>query len=149
MLLRVEHRLWLAYDGFIRESFVELRLQPRTLDHQTLASFRLAVGPPTSVQRYRDWNDNVVHHLTIAKFHERIEVRSHAVVDTHPTTPPVATIDDDVASASDHRFYDWLHLDGPLTPTPRLRKFARGARPPRGHLGERALGYSRELRERF
>jgi hypothetical protein len=88
MLLRVEHQLWLDYDGFIRESFVELRLQPRTLAHQTLTSFRLAVGPPTTVQRYRDWNDNIVHHLTISKFHERIEVRSQSVVDTHPDRPP-------------------------------------------------------------
>ena len=150
MLLRVEHQLWLEYDGFIRESFVELHLQPRTLAHQTLTSFRLAVGPPTTVQRYRDWNDNIVHHLTISKFHERIEVRSQSIVDTHPDAPHVSTLDDEPgASAGDHRFYDWLHLDGPLAPTPRLRKFARAARPERGRLGERVLAYSAELHRRF
>lgn len=150
MFLRVEHRLWLEYDGFIRESFVELRLQPRTLAHQTVTSFTLAVGPPTTVQRYRDWNDNVVHHLTISKFHERIEVRSQSLVSTHPAAPPVATIEDEVtAGVADYHFYDWLHLDGPLTPTPRVRKFARAVRPTRGRLGERVLAYSRTLRGRF
>jgi transglutaminase-like putative cysteine protease len=150
MFLRVEHRLWLEYDAFIRESFVELRLQPRTLAHQTVATFTLAVGPPTTVQRYRDWNDNVVHHLTISRFHERIEVRSRSLVSTHPAAPAVAGVDDAVAAGpADYRFYDWLHLDGPLALTPRLRAFARAVRPTRGRLGERVLACSAELRRRF
>ena len=53
MFLEVEHRLSFDYDAFIRESFIELRMQPKTTPHQTLQSFVLAVGPPTSLSRYR------------------------------------------------------------------------------------------------
>jgi hypothetical protein len=29
MFLDIQHHLWLEYDDFIRESFIELRLRPR------------------------------------------------------------------------------------------------------------------------
>jgi transglutaminase-like putative cysteine protease len=151
MFLSVEHHFWLEYDAFIRESFIELRLQPKTLAHQTVASFSLAVGPPTAVHRYHDWNENLVHHLTIAKFHERIEVQSRSLVQTHPVAPGLSAVTDALAAgALPYHFHDWLHLDGPLTPTPRVRKFARAARPPaRGPLGERVRTYSAGLHRRF
>ena len=73
MFLEIEHTLSLAYDAYIRESFLELRMQPKTTADQTLQSFVLAVGPPTKIARYRDWNGNAVHHFTIVHFHDRIE----------------------------------------------------------------------------
>ena len=47
MLLEIEHRLAFEYDAYISESFLELRVQPKTTPHQTLHSFVLAVGPPS------------------------------------------------------------------------------------------------------
>src|SRR3989442_8674752 len=82
MYLQVEHRFAFEYDAFISESFLELRVQPKTTPQQAVASFELAVGPPTSVHRYRDWNDNLTHHFTITKFHDRIEVSTRSLVET-------------------------------------------------------------------
>src|SRR5712692_7748114 len=65
MYLQVDHSFAFEYDAFISESFLELRVQPKTTPQQVVASFELAVGPPTSVHRYRDWNDNLTHHFTI------------------------------------------------------------------------------------
>ena len=70
MLLRVEHRFAFSYDSYISESFLELRVQPKPTPAQTVTSFTLAVGPPTRVFRYRDWNDNLAHHFTVTKFHD-------------------------------------------------------------------------------
>ncbi|PYO33813.1 MAG: hypothetical protein DMD86_09945, partial [Candidatus Rokuibacteriota bacterium] len=84
MFIEIEHRLSLTYDAFIRESFLELRMQPKTTPHQALSSFVLAVGPPTKVSRYRDWNGNVVHHFTIVNFHDRIQVSARSLVGTGP-----------------------------------------------------------------
>ena len=36
VLLEIEHRLSFSYDAFIRESFLELRMQPKTTAHETL-----------------------------------------------------------------------------------------------------------------
>ena len=82
MLLSVEHKFAFEYDGYISESFLELRVQPKTTPQQTVLSFGLAVGPPTRVFRYVDWNDNVTHHFTITKFHDRIAVAAQSVVET-------------------------------------------------------------------
>ena len=51
MYLQVEHSFAFEYDAFISESFLELRVQPKTTPQQAVASFELAVGPPTSVHR--------------------------------------------------------------------------------------------------
>jgi transglutaminase-like putative cysteine protease len=93
MFLEIEHRLSLTYDAFIRESFLELRMQPKTTAQQSLSSFALAVGPPTKVSRYRDWNDNVVHHFTIVNFHDRIEVNARSAVNTEPSGAGLAAAD--------------------------------------------------------
>ena len=74
MFLEVEHHLSFDYSAFIRESYLELRMQPKTTPDQTLSSFVLAVGPPSAIARYRDWNDNAVHHFTVTNYHDRIAV---------------------------------------------------------------------------
>ena len=84
LLLDVEHRFAFDYDTYISESFMELRVQPKTTADQTVSSFVLSVGPPTRVHRYLDWNDNVTHHFTITRFHDRIEVASRSLVQHAP-----------------------------------------------------------------
>src|SRR5206468_1445835 len=46
MRLEVEHAFAFEYDGYISESFLELRVQPKTTPTQTVLSFTLAVGGP-------------------------------------------------------------------------------------------------------
>jgi len=94
MFVEIEHTLSLAYDAYIRESFLELRMQPKTTADQTLQSFVLAVGPPTKISRYRDWNGNVVQHFTIVHFHDRIEVVARSAVSTHPAVPALDRVSD-------------------------------------------------------
>lgn len=125
MFLDVQHHLWLEYDDFIRESFIELRLQPKRTATQTVASFVLAAGPPTKISRYRDWNDNIVHHFAVTQFHNRIEVQSRSLVETHAPLFTLGAIEDTVPLGTlSHELHDWLGLDGPLCSTPRLKRFA-------------------------
>ena len=145
MFLQVEHALTFEYAGYISESFLELRVQPKTTTSQTVASFELAVGPPTSVFRYRDWNDNLTHHFTITKFHDRIEVVARSLVQTHPAGPPVATLPDRLLplSALPYPVRDFLDFGGPVRHTPALRTAHRAVgNGDRAPIGEqvRALG---------
>src|SRR5687767_12424157 len=151
MYLDVEHRLILGYDAPIRESFVELRLQPKPTPHQTVASFVLAVGPPSAVHRYRDFHDNVVHHWSLTRVHDRIEVSSRALVQTHPSTPPLATVIEPAESrAQSWELYDYLQLDGPLLPSRRLTKFLQTLDAPRAQaLGHHVQQVGAALHSRF
>jgi transglutaminase-like putative cysteine protease len=151
MRLEVEHTLAFAYDGYISESFLELRVQPKTTPAQTVLSFGLAVGPRARVYRYVDWNDNVTHHFTITKFHDRIEVTATSLVETRPA--PVALAELGPTAGPDELPYpllDFLAFDGPVRLTPALRAAHGALDLPRGApLGELVAAMSGAMRERF
>jgi transglutaminase-like putative cysteine protease len=126
VLLEIEHRLSLAYDAWIRESFLELRMQPRSDAHQVLHSFVLAVGPPSKIFRYRDWTETVVHHFTIANFHERIQVVARSLVDTRSAPVPLDAVEDPMPLAAvPWEILDYLHVGGPVAASDALHVFAR------------------------
>jgi len=151
MFVEIEHTLSLAYDAYIRESFLELRMQPKTTGDQTLQSFVLAVGPPTKTSRYRDWNHNVVHHFTIVHFHDRIEVVARSAVSTHPAAPALASVTDTRPYPEPpYPLLDFLAFDGPVRASAGLRKFAQGVPVPVGApLGDQVRACGRHIGEHF
>jgi transglutaminase-like putative cysteine protease len=151
MLLDVEHRFAFGYDTYISESFMELRLQPKATADQTVSSFVLSVGPPTRVHRYLDWNDNVTHHFTITRFHDRIEVASRSLVSTHPAALPIAGLTDPVPVVDPpYALHDFLAFGGPVLLTPALRAAHKAAAPSRtAPLGEHVMALGRYLASRF
>jgi transglutaminase-like putative cysteine protease len=151
MLLSVEHKFSFEYDGYISESFLELRVQPKTTPHQTVLSFGLAIGPPTRVFRYVDWNDNMTHHFTITRFHDRIAVAAQSVVETRLPTPPIASLKDPLAPVDlPYPLLDFLEHAGPVRLTPALRAAHRAMAPSRSAtLGEHVLALGAAIAERF
>ena len=149
MFLEIEHTLSLAYDAYIRESFLELRMQPKTTVDQTLQSFVLAVGPPTKIARYRDWNGNAVHHFTIVHFHDRIEVVARSAVSTHLVGPALDTVADARPFPEPaYSLLDFLAFDGPVRPGAAMRKFSQGVEvSPTAPLGEVVRACGRHLQE--
>lgn len=151
MFLEVEHTLSLSYDAYIRESFLELRMQPKTTADQTLQSFVLAVGPPTKISRYRDWNGNAVHHFTIVHFHDRIEVVARSAVSTHPVAPALDAVTDvRPFPEPPYPLLDFLAFDGPVRPGAAMRKFSQGVVvAPTATLGEVVRACGRHIRAHF
>src|SRR5215470_14719275 len=145
MRLEIEHAFAFAYDGYISESFLELRVQPKTTPAQTVLGFGLAVGPRTRVHRYVDWNDNVTHHFTITRFHERIEVSSRSLVSTHPSGPPIAAVTVPAGLPDGpYTLLDFLDFVGPVQLTTGLRAAHKAAAPARtAPLGEHVLALGR------
>jgi transglutaminase-like putative cysteine protease len=151
VFLEIEHTLSLGYDAFIRESFLELRMQPKTTADQTLSSFVLAVGPPTKISRYRDWNGNAVHHFTIVHYHDRIEVVARSAVSTHPVAPGLDAVTDvRPLPEPPYPLLDFLAFDGPVRPGAAMRKFSQGVVvAPTAPLGEVVRACGRHIRAHF
>ena len=151
MFLEIEHHLSFRYDAFIRESFLELRMQPKTTPHQSLSSFVLAVGPPTKVSRYRDWNGNVVHHFTIVHFHNRIEVSARSLVATEPATGALAAAVDPTPLAKPaYQLLDFLEFGGPVRDSAALRAFSEATpTAPGARLCDEVVALGRHIGERF
>jgi transglutaminase-like putative cysteine protease len=150
VLLRIEHTLAFSYDSFISESFLELRVQPKATPAQTVTSFSLAVGPPTRVFRYRDWNDNVAHHFTVTKFHDRIEVVSRSLVETHPAGPAPAAVSEPPAVDLPYTVRDFLDFHGPVRFTNALRDVNREIpTPAKASIGEQVAAVGAHLHREF
>lgn len=131
MLLQVEHDLRFRYDDWVRESFLELRMEPGNTPHQTVRSFFLAVAPPTRVERYLDWNESRVHYLGITDYHDRIEVQARSLVDTHPVAPGLETAGEPPLDAARlGPLLDFASLGGPVRGSERLDLLAAELRLP-------------------
>ena len=149
MLLDVEHRLRFDYDDFMRESWLELRVQPRSSPDQTVHSFSLAVGPPAPVTRYADWNDNLVHHFGVADYHDRIEVVARSLVEVHPTHPALGEVSGPPADPAGP-LLDLTLFGGPVLRTAALEALLRELSVPESaSLGEQIAGLGALVRTRF
>lgn len=88
MIFSVRHITTFLYEPAVRESVMELRLQPRSDARQRCLKFHLDVDPGANVLEYRDFMGNTVHHFDIAENHSQIKVTSQALVEVDLELPP-------------------------------------------------------------
>ena len=87
MRIAVEHRTRLAYSLDVVESVMDLRVGPRTDEHQRWISFDLRVEPVASVRRYDDGFGNAAHLITVARPHRELDVVMRGEVETTLADP--------------------------------------------------------------
>jgi transglutaminase-like putative cysteine protease len=81
MIYSVRHVTKFRYKPAVRESLMEVRMQPRSDEGQRCLSFSLDVRPAASVMQYRDFLGNIVHHFDIAASHAELTVKAQSLVD--------------------------------------------------------------------
>lgn len=91
MIYSVRHITTFRYDPEIRESVMEVRLQPRSEGRQRCLTFSLDVAPTANIMLYRDFLGNTVHHFDIAESHKEVRVSARSVVEVLPTPTPMAS----------------------------------------------------------
>jgi transglutaminase-like putative cysteine protease len=84
MAYSVRHNTSFRHEPAVRESVMEVRMQPRTDFRQRCLSFTLDVTPRANMMLYRDFYGNAVHHFDIPGRHELIEISAQAIVDVLP-----------------------------------------------------------------
>lgn len=87
----IRHVTRFRYSTPVRESVVEVRMQPRRDGPQHCLSFELATDPPARITATRDYLGNIVHHFDILRPHDELTIRTAAVVSTE-AAPPTATL---------------------------------------------------------
>ena len=122
MLLQIEHLLHFRYSNFIRESHMDIRVEPRTQAGQVLLEFSLVVGPTTRVTRHEDWMGNAVHWFSITDYHERIEVIARSLVETTPVQVFPGLVTDPIPSGGvSMELWDFMQIAEPIVDGPALR----------------------------
>jgi transglutaminase-like putative cysteine protease len=91
MLLEVRHVTQYHYDQAVRESVMELWMQPQKSATQRLLSFELELDPAAQLFTYPDSFGNAVYHFDVPHPHDRLAITARSAVETQePETPPDA-----------------------------------------------------------
>jgi transglutaminase-like putative cysteine protease len=88
MIYSVRHTTTFRYDPAVRESVMEVRLQPRSDGEQRCLSFALDVDPAANIMQYRDFTGNTVHHFDIAGRHAQVKVTAQSTVEVQSAPAP-------------------------------------------------------------
>ncbi|HMD17043.1 MAG TPA: transglutaminase family protein [Terriglobales bacterium] len=88
MIYSVRHVTTFRYEPAVRESVMEVRMQPRSEAHQRCLSFTLDVSPATNITQYRDFTGNTVHHFDIAGSHTEVKVTAQSTVEVEAVAAP-------------------------------------------------------------
>jgi transglutaminase-like putative cysteine protease len=91
LIYSVRHTTTFRYEPAVRESVMEVRLQPRSDGEQRCLNFALDVDPAANIMQYRDFAGNTVHHFDIAGSHEQVKVTAQSTVEVQGVPAPRAS----------------------------------------------------------
>lgn len=92
MFYSIRHVTRFRYSRRVRESVMELRMQPRSEGTQALRSFQLSTNPRAQLYAYTDYLGNAVYHFNVLGEHEELRIEAQAVVEVLAVAqPPPAT----------------------------------------------------------
>jgi len=103
MLFEIRHVTQYHYAELVRESVMELWMQPQKSTTQRLLSFELEVDPAAQLFSYADSFGNAVYHFDVPQPHDRLDIVARSAVDTVPPDP--------LPKALDHGEWDRLRSD--------------------------------------
>ena len=140
MFYSIRHLTRFRYAEPIRESTMEVIMQPRSEGGQRLVSFSVNPSPRAQVLAYSDHLGNTVHHFDILKPHPELVIEAQAQVEVVPTQAVPERVESGAWAGLStdklgHEEFDMLSDHGIAGPTPLLqsfmaeRKIARGEDP--------------------
>lgn len=93
MLLEVRHVTHYHYAEPVRESVMEVWMQPQKGARQRLVSFDLDIEPAAQLFSYADPFGNAVYHFDVPQPHEHLRIVASAAVETTPPPPLPEALD--------------------------------------------------------
>jgi transglutaminase-like putative cysteine protease len=81
MYYSIRHITRFRYSSPVRESVMELRMQPRSEGPQSLRSFQITTNPRAQLYAYTDYLGNAVYHFNVLREHEELRIEAQAVIE--------------------------------------------------------------------
>ena len=111
-LLSISHLTRYIYEGAVKDSFNEARLQPISDSLQHCKEFQFRINPTSEVRDYPDFYCNCVQYFDVPQLHEILEVEATSIVQTHPETRgeiPFSGPESLTHSSVKESHFDFLH----------------------------------------
>src|SRR6266567_639767 len=83
MFYSVRHVTRFRYSNPVRESVMELKMQPRSESHQALRNFQIATKPRAQLYAYTDHYGNAVYHFNVLREHSELWIDAQSAIE-HP-----------------------------------------------------------------
>lgn len=131
MFYSIRHITRFRYSAPVRESVMEIRMQPRSEGPQALRSFQIATNPRAQLYAYTDHFGNAVYHFNVLREHQELRIEAQAVVEINRMTPLPQAVDPlewqryNTYNLTDDHF-DLLEPSRFALPSPLLAEFMRG-----------------------
>jgi len=134
VLLEIRHVTQYRYASLVRESVMEVWMQPQKSARQRLVSFDLDLDPPAQVFSYPDSFGNAVYHFDVPQPHDKLTITARSAVETQPAPPAPDSLDRGEWDRLRSEFlrgenFDFLHPHG----------FARESEALRAYMTEREI----------
>jgi transglutaminase-like putative cysteine protease len=128
VLLEVRHVTQYHYAEPVRESVMELWMQPQKSATQRLLSFELELDPAAQLFSYADSFGNAVYHFDVPQPHDRLQIVARSAVETQDPQPLPGALDRGEWDRAKSDFiqgecFDFLKPHGYARHTPRLDAF--------------------------
>jgi transglutaminase-like putative cysteine protease len=128
VLLEIRHVTQYQYAFPVRESVMEVWMQPQKSARQRLVSFDLDVDPPAQLFSYPDSFGNAVYHFDVPQPHARLTMTARSAVETQPPLPLPDSLDMGEWDRLRSEFlrgenFDFLHPHGFARETEALHAF--------------------------
>jgi len=81
MYYSIRHVTRFRYSSPVRETVMELRMQPRSEGPQALRSFQITTNPRSQLYAYTDYLGNAVYHFNVLREHDELRIEAQAVVE--------------------------------------------------------------------
>jgi len=117
VLLEVRHVTQYQYACPVRESVMEVWMQPQKSNRQRLVSFDLDADPPAQLFSYPDSFGNAVYHFDVPQPHDRLTITARSAVETQAPPPLPDALDQGEWDRLRSEFlrgenFDFLHPHG-------------------------------------
>ncbi|MBI3676409.1 MAG: transglutaminase family protein [Proteobacteria bacterium] len=89
----IRHITRFRYSAPVRESVMELRMQPRSEGPQALRSFQIVTNPRAQLYAYTDYLGNAVYHFNALRAHQELRIETQAIVEMTVLPPPPESVD--------------------------------------------------------
>src|SRR4029078_9993215 len=84
----IRHITRFRYSSPVRESVMELRMQPRSEGPQALRSLQISTSPRAQLYAYTDHVGNAVYHFNVLRAHQELRIETQSVGEmTHQRAP--------------------------------------------------------------
>jgi transglutaminase-like putative cysteine protease len=93
MFYSIRHITRFRYSSPVRESVMELRMQPRSEGPQALRSFQISTAPRAQLYAYTDHLGNAVYHFNVLREHMELRIETQSLIEMTSWRAPVPQAD--------------------------------------------------------